>query len=87
LLLFFGWVIWSLMLLVPTISEMLGFLDRWIALLVGTLLFPVVFILAPFYALVAHGDWTVLAKYYGGVVLLVAVGTLATRVARDDSEK
>jgi len=67
--------LWGLIVLVGVVNEVAGFFG----VVVGFMLFPVMFVVAPFYALVAWGNWLPLIIVYGGGILtaiLYGIGSL-----------
>jgi len=70
---FFVFGLWGFILELIIVNQAGGLLG----IVVGIVVLPVTFVAAPWYALVAQGDWLPLAVVYGGCVvagLMVAAG-------------
>ena len=70
---FFAFGLWGFILELIIVNQAAGF---W-GIVVGIFVFPVTLVAAPWYALVARGDWLPLAVVYGGCAvagLTVAAG-------------
>jgi len=70
---------WGLILLVGVVNEIAGFLG----VVIGFILFPVMFAAAPWYAAVAWGNWLPLIVCYGGGVLTAILYGLGSLIAGD----
>ena len=75
-ILFFAWLIASFVLDLLAIYLTFGGL----AVLLGIVLAPIVFVIAPWYAGLAHGFWWPLIVEYGGLVVLGLVFGLAEKL-------
>ena len=70
----FGTGLWGLFLSIAIVSKALG----TIGVIIGIFLFPVLIGFAPWYALLANGDWLPLIVCYGGMIpggILMLIGS------------
>lgn len=72
--------LWGMILTVGIVSDVAGFLG----VCIGFILFPVMFVAAPWYALVAWGDWLPLLVCYGGGILFAMLYVLGQTIAGDE---
>lgn len=75
-----GGVVFILASLIGFLSSIAIVVKTWgvWAFILGMVLFPIVFAVAPFYIGFALGDWSVVIVQYGGMLvgfILVAIGT------------
>lgn len=77
-LIIFG--LWGLILLVAIVNEVAGFLG----VVIGFMLLPVMFVAAPWYAVVAWGNWLPLIVCYGGGILTAVLFGLGSIIAGDE---
>ena len=75
-ILLFAWLVASFVLYLLAIYLTFGGL----AVLLGIVLAPIVFVIAPWYAGLAHGFWWPLIVEYGGLVVLGLVFGLAEKL-------
>jgi hypothetical protein len=64
-----GVIVWSLVLAVPLARELAGMAGA----VAAVVLFPLTLVLAPWYAGLARGAWTLLAVAYGGGIVALAL--------------
>ncbi len=80
-------VLWAVIICLAIVNQAAGF---W-GVVIGFVLLPVVFVSAPWYALVAHHTWDPLIIAYGGTLVFGTVrylgNALAERHERIDAER
>lgn len=72
--------LWGLILLVAIVNEVAGFLG----VVLGFMLFPIMFAAAPWYAGVVWGNWLPLMVCYGGGIFTAILFGLGSIIAGDD---
>ena len=82
-----GWSVWVLSASSWVMADMLGGLNRWVALLISFVLFPLSLTLAPWYALVVRGDWSLLLLSYGGYLVTGVIMLAGAHIAGDDGRQ
>ena len=71
--------LWGFILELSIIYQAVGL---WLVI-VGIVLFPVTLAVAPWYALIAYGNWFPLALIYGGGIAGSIIGSIGSRLAGD----
>lgn len=71
--------LWGLIIELAIINQVAGF---W-GVVIGFILLPVMFVVAPWYALVEWGNWFPLLIVYGGGILAATLFGIGSAIASD----
>lgn len=71
--------LWSLIIELAIVNQVVGF---W-CVVVGFMLLPLIFAVAPWYTLVAWGNWFPLLIVYGGEILAAVLFGVGSTIADD----